>query len=68
LENRNQVTLTEKIRRFVAPGTLIVTDGWRGYNSDILLEFGYEHQKVKYFKIKLKLFDFLIFFLLAGYS
>lgn len=40
--NRGGLTLTSFVADSVKPGTLVVTDGWRGYDG--LKNFGYDHQ------------------------
>ncbi|OQS54049.1 hypothetical protein EHP00_1629 [Ecytonucleospora hepatopenaei] len=47
VENRNNETLITIIRRHVAPGSVIYSDQWRGYNS--LFEY-YTHKTVNHSK------------------
>jgi len=44
--NRDADTLTELIRKYVAPGTIVFTDQWAGYNR--LRAAGYNHQTVNH--------------------
>lgn len=46
VNNRNSTTLTDSIKRFVAPGTTIFTDGWRGYSK--LNKEGFHHETVNH--------------------
>lgn len=41
--NRNNDTLTDVIRCFVHPGSIVYTDGWAGYNWKDLLDIGMSH-------------------------
>lgn len=33
VENRNAITLNELMLRHILPGSIVVTDGWKGYNK-----------------------------------
>ena len=33
IDNRTKITLEEKIKKYVQPGSTIYTDCWKGYNS-----------------------------------
>ena len=46
VENRNQITLLEFIKRFILPGTTIVSDCWKAYNC--LETEGYLHLRVNH--------------------
>ena len=46
VEHRDADTLTEVIRRHVAPGTIIYTDGWAAYRR--LAQLGYIHRTVNH--------------------
>ena len=46
VEYRDADTLTELIRKYVAPGTTVYTDQWRGYSR--LRAAGYEHRTVNH--------------------
>ncbi|XP_045476997.1 uncharacterized protein LOC123682436 isoform X2 [Harmonia axyridis] len=46
VENHTSETLIGIIRRYVLPGTTIMTDCWRGYNS--LEDYGYRHFTVNH--------------------
>ena len=41
--NRGSLALTTFVQESVAPGTMVLTDGWQGY--DPLRRLGYDHQK-----------------------
>jgi transposase-like protein len=41
--NRGSLALTTFIQESVSPGTMVITDGWQGY--DALKRLGYDHQK-----------------------
>lgn len=49
VENRNSQTLTEIIRKYVAPGSVVHTDLWRGY-SRLNADTGLEHKTVNHSK------------------
>ena len=38
VDNRNAETLLDVIRRYVKPGSYVITDCWAGYHTDGLLE------------------------------
>ena len=44
VENRSSETLIPLIQRYCLPGTIIISDGWAGYNR--LSEYGFEHRVV----------------------
>jgi len=46
VEFRDAETLTELVRKYVAPGTTVFTDQWRGYCR--LRAAGYDHQTVNH--------------------
>jgi hypothetical protein len=50
VEDRSRNTLIEIIRRKIAPGTLILTDMWRGYLGleTICIDLGFRHQTVNH--------------------
>lgn len=50
--DRKRTTLIEIIRRKIRPGTVIMTDGWKGYLGfeNICADLGYEHQMVNHSK------------------
>lgn len=48
IPSRRQRTLLKLIKRYVAPGSIIHTDGWRGYEK--ISELGYEHRSVNHKK------------------
>jgi len=48
VEKRDAATLIYEIAKFVRPGTLIVTDCWRGYNDEKLRQIGMMHDTVNH--------------------
>jgi hypothetical protein len=50
VDDRSRNTLIEIIRRKIAPGTLILTDMWRGYLGleTICIDLGFRHQTVNH--------------------
>uniref|UniRef100_A0A7E4V154 DDE_Tnp_IS1595 domain-containing protein n=1 Tax=Panagrellus redivivus TaxID=6233 RepID=A0A7E4V154_PANRE len=50
VDDRSQETLTEKIKEFIVPGSIIYSDSWSGYSTERLFEAGYEHLKVNHSK------------------
>ena len=46
VEFRDAATLTELVRKYVAPGTTVYTDQWRGYSR--LRAAGYDHNTVNH--------------------
>jgi len=57
VEFRDAETLTELVRKYVAPGTTVFTDQWRGYCR--LRAAGYDHQTVTYSPGKWRLSVFI---------
>ena len=48
VDNRNARTLMSYVERYVASGTLVITDGWSGYNALSSSPVGYSHQIVNH--------------------
>lgn len=48
IEKRDANALTNVITEFVEPGTTIITDCWRGYNTQALLLSGFDHFSVNH--------------------
>ena len=48
VDNRSAETLLALIQRHVLPGTTIITDCWKGYKSDGLIELGMLHTTVNH--------------------
>ena len=46
VEFRDAATLTELVRKYVAPGTTVYTNQWRGYSR--LRAAGYDHNTVNH--------------------
>lgn len=48
VQNRSAATLRAVIHAYVHPGTMIYTDGWKGYQDDDLLAIGMGHDWVNH--------------------
>ena len=48
VDNRTEETLLNLIKKWIKPGTLIVSDCWKGYIN--LQKHGYEHRTVNHSK------------------
>ena len=46
VENRSEIVLTELLKRNIAPGTVVMTDLWKGYGN--LTREGFEHHCVNH--------------------
>ena len=47
VQNRSSATLIPLIRRYIAPGSIIISDSWAAYNS-ISLDPNFEHLKINH--------------------
>eukprot|EP01035_Chromulina_nebulosa_P021189 gene21189-27451_t len=50
VDNRNKVTLTRFIKRYVRTGSHIITDCWNGYDTSELIKLGMQHSTVNHSK------------------
>lgn len=48
VQDRSEPTLTALIRRHIHPGSIILSDCWAGYSTNILEGLGYEHYTVNH--------------------
>ena len=50
VENRSEDTLVRLIVKYIRKGSIILSDCWKGYNTDRLVELGYTHGTVNHSK------------------